>query len=158
MNNSTHPAARFCGDLKSLIESHSVLHRAPAVIWQDGLYLGNGDLAATVHGTPQRTRVLLNKGDIWDERAAWLDEQYDSVDFDWQHTKEVLTRAVETADWTEYHNLPQPAVKVPADAVRNFPGFQPAGYLDILGDLPDNCSQFHQQLSFYRAQVDCSFS
>ena len=155
---SVHPAARFRGDLESIIEAHSVLHRAPADLWQDGLYLGNGDLAATVHGGPERTRVLLNKGDIWDERADWLDEEYDPAEFDWQRTKAVLTRAIETADWSEYHDLPQPTAKVPEGAVRNYPGVQPAGYLDILGELPEACGEFRQKLSFYRAQVDGSFT
>ena len=155
---ASHPDARFCADLESIIESHSVLHRAPADLWQDGLYLGNGDLAATVHGSPQHTRILLNKGDIWDERADWLEAMFDPADFDWQHTKEVLTRAVETGDWTEYQNLPSPTAKVPEGAGRNYPGIQAASYLDIGGKLPDDCTQFQQQLSFYRAQVDCSFT
>ena len=155
---SVHPAARFRGDLESIIESHSVLHRAPADLWQDGLYLGNGDLAATVHGGPERTRVLLNKGDIWDERADWLDEMYDPAEFDWQRTREVLTRAIETADWSEYHNLPRPTTKGPEGAVRNYSGIQPAGYLDVFGELPKNCTEFLQKLSFFRAQVDCSFT
>ena len=155
---SVHSQARFRGDLASIIESHSVLHRSPAGAWQDGLYLGNGDIAATVHGGPGRTRVLLNKGDIWDERARWLDEMYDPADFDWQRTKAVLAGAIETADWSEYHNLANPTTKVPEGAVRNYSGIQPAGYLDILGELPDGCSDFQQKLSFYRALVDCSFS
>ena len=150
--------ARFRADLASIIESHSVLHRAPAASWEDGLYLGNGDIAATVHGGSECTRVLLNKGDIWDERAAWLDQMYDPADFDWQRMREVLTRAIETGDWGEYHDLPQPQSKVPEDAVRNFPSFQAAGYLDIFGMLPEQCSGFRQQLSFYRAQVDASFT
>ena len=112
-STSVHPQARFRGDLASIIESHSVLHRSPADTWQDGLYLGNGDIAATVHGGPERTRVLLNKGDIWDERAQWKDEMYDPADFDWQRTKAVLTRAIETADWSEFKNLPRPPAKVP---------------------------------------------
>ena len=156
-STSVHPQARFRGDLASIIESHSVLHRSPADTWQDGLYLGNGDIAATVHGGPERTRVLLNKGDIWDERAQWKDEMYDPADFDWQRTKAVLTRAIETADWSEFKNLPRPPAKVPEGAVSNYSGIQPAGYLDILGDLPDGSGDFQQKLSFYRALVDCSF-
>ena len=150
--------ARFRADLESMIESQSVVHRAPAELWEDGLYLGNGDIAATLHGGPGRTRVLLNKGDIWDERAEWLDRMYDPADFDWQRTREVLTKAVETGDWSEYYDLPRPTVRVPEDAVRNFPSFQAAGYLDIIGDLPEQCCEFRQQLSFYRAEVDASFS
>ena len=134
------------------------MNRAPAAAWEDGLYLGNGDIAATVHGAPERTRILLNKGDIWDERAAWLDQMYDPEDFDWQRMREVLTRAIETGDWEEYRDLPQPQSKVPEDAVRNFPSFQAAGYLDIFGLLPEQCGGFRQQLSFYRAQVDASFT
>ena len=154
-----HPEARFRADLESVIESHSVIHRSPAEIWQDGLYLGNGDIAATVHGAPGRTRILLNKGDIWDERADWLDAMYDPGDFDWQRTREAMVRAIDTGDWSGVRNLPQPKVNVPDDAVRNFSGFQPAGYLDILGDLPETDSPegFNQKLSFYRAAVDCSF-
>ena len=150
--------ARFRADLESMIESHSVVHRAPAELWEDGLYLGNGDIAAMVHGGPERTRVLLNKGDIWDERAQWKDEMYDPADFDWQRTREVLTKAVETGDWSEYYDLPRPTVRVPEDAVRNFPSFQAAGYLDIIGDLSEQCCEFRQQLSFYRAQADASFT
>ena len=150
--------ARFRADLESMIESQSVVHRAPAELWEDGLYLGNGDIAATLHGGPGRTRVLLNKGDIWDERAEWLDRMYDPADFDWQRTREVLTKAVETGDWSEYYDLPRPTVRVPEDAVRNFPSFQAAGYLDIIGDLSEQCCEFRQQLSFYRAEVDASFS
>ena len=97
--------ARFRADLESIIESHSVVHRAPAELWEDGLYLGNGNIAAMVHGGPERTRILLNKGDIWDERAAWLDQMYDPADFDWQRTREVLTKAIETGDWSEYYAL-----------------------------------------------------
>ena len=41
-------------------------------------------------GEPQRARVLLNKGDIWDERADWLDAMYDPADFDWQGTKDAF--------------------------------------------------------------------
>ena len=145
-STSVHPQARFRGDLASIIESHSVLHRSPADTWQDGLYLGNGDIAATVHGGPERTRVLLNKGDIWDERAQWKDEMYDPADFDWQRTKAVLTRAIETADWSEFKNLPRPPAKVPEGAVSNYSGIQPAGYLDILGDLPDGSGDFQQKL------------
>lgn len=154
---SSHPRARFRGDLESMVESHSVLHRSPADTWQDGLYIGNGDLAATVHGAPERTRVLLNKGDIWDERAQWQDEKYDPADFDWQQTKEVLTRAIETADWTEFENLPRPTTNVPEGCVGRYSGIQPGGYLDILGELPDGCTDFAQKLSFYRGLVDGSF-
>ncbi len=155
---AVHPQARFRGDLESIIESHSVLHRSPADIWQDGLYLGNGDLAATVHDGPERTQILLNKGDIWDERAQWLDEMYDPADFDWQRTRAVLTRAIETADWSEYNDLASPTPKVPEGAVPSYAGYQAAGYLDIIGELPDGCADFQQKLSFYRAMVDCSFA
>ena len=158
MTNLVHPQARFRADLKAIIESHAVLHRRPADIWQDGLYLGNGDIAATLHGGPRRTRILLNKGDIWDERVDWLEQMYDPTDFNFLRTKEILTRAIETGDWTAFDQLPNPPAKVPAGAGLNFPAFLPAGYLDIFGDLPDQGLDFRQRLSFYRAQVDCSFS
>ena len=38
-------------DLANLIEPHGIVHRQPASVWEDGLYLGNGDLAAMVFGT-----------------------------------------------------------------------------------------------------------
>ncbi len=155
-SNATHGAARFRGDLESIIEGHSVVHRSPATIWQDGLYLGNGDLAATVHGGPERTRILLNKGDIWDERADWLDDMYSPEQFDWQRLKDVLTRAIDTGDWSEYEGMPSPRAKVREGDSRFYPCYQPAGYLEILGE-PGAGPGFHQQLSFYRARVDCSF-
>ena len=88
-----------------MIEPHSIVHREPAELWEDGLYLVNGDIAATVHGGPRHTRILLNKGDIWDEWADSLDQMYDPTDFDWQRTREVLTKAIETGDWSEYYAL-----------------------------------------------------
>ncbi len=158
MNGETHRAARFRADLESIIEGHGVLHRAPAMIWQDGLYLGNGDIAAMVHGEPQRTRILLNKGDIWDERAEWLDEMYDPVDFDWKRTKDTLTRGIETGDWSEHHALPRPQAKLKEGDQHNYSAFLPGGYLDILGELPEGYSSFRQKLSFYHAMVDCSYT
>ncbi len=154
---SIHPEARFGVDLASVIESHSVIHRAPAQIWQDGLYLGNGDIAATVHGGLRHARVLLNKGDIWDERADWLDGMYDPADFDWQATKDALARGVETGDWSGMADLPRPEPKLPEGSGRSFSGIQPAGYLDIIGDLAGD-GAFEQRLSFYRATADCSFT
>ena len=35
-------------DLANLIEPHGVVHCQPATVWEDGRYLGNGDLAAMV--------------------------------------------------------------------------------------------------------------
>lgn len=155
---STHPAARFRADLGSVIEAHGVRHRAPAEIWQDGLYLGNGDIAATVYGEPWHTRVLLNKGDIWDERSEWLDEQYDPADFDWNRTKDVFARAVQSGDWSEYQELPRPEVRKREGDQGNYSAFQPAGYLGIRGDLPEGYNDYGQTLSFHRAKVECSFT
>ena len=152
---SVHPEARFRADLESVIEAHSVVHKKPAQTWQDGLNLGNGDIAATVHGEPGRTQVLLNKGDIWDERADWLDAMYDPAEFDWQGTKEALARAVESGDWSEVSARPQPTTRLPEGRGRDFSGFKPAGYLDIVGDLAES-ADFEQKLSFYRATAECS--
>jgi len=155
--DDTHKGARFRGDLESIIEGHSVLHRAPASIWQDGLYLGNGDLAAMVHGGPECTRILLNKGDIWDERADWLDDKYSPEEFDWERYKNVLSTAIETGDWSEFETLSSPPAKVKEGDSRQYSCYQAAGYLDILGE-PRGYTDFQQRLSFYRARVDCSFA
>ena len=156
-DHSTHPAARFRADLNDLIEGHGILHRATADVWQDGLYLGNGDLAATVYGNPQATSILLNKGDIWDERADRLDRAHDPEDFDWQHLKDVMTRCIESGDWSEYQALPRPEPRVPDNDLGNYPAFQPAGILEVTGDPLAGYSDFQQSLSLHRARVDCAF-
>ena len=46
--DDTHKGARFRGDLESIIEGHSVLHRAPASIWPGGRseWLANKHMAS----------------------------------------------------------------------------------------------------------------
>lgn len=157
VNSSTHPSARFRAELSDLIEGHSILHRAQAEIWQDGLYLGNGDMAATVYGAPEATSILLNKGDIWDERADRLDHAHNPDDFDWQHLKDVMTRCIESGDWTEYDELPRPEAWAPDGDLGNYPAFHPAGILEVRGGAVAGYSDFRQSLSLYRATVDCAF-
>lgn len=135
-------------NLAALIEPHAVVHRQPATVWEDGLYLGNGDLAAMVFGTPQRTRVLLNKGDIWDERSDQVLPQ--EAFWDWKTMKAAIARGVETGDWSEY--IAASKVPGPSGHSSHFATFQPAGYLEILGDLPADTG-FEQRLSIYVGKV-----
>ena len=139
-------------DLANLIEPHGIVHQQPASVWEDGLYLGNGDLAAMVFGTGQRTRVLLNKGDIWDERS----DQVLPVEafWDWKTMKAAIARGVETGDWSDYTAASE--APRPSGHSSLFATYQPAGYLEVLGDLPVDIG-FQQRLSIYEAMVSCSY-
>ena len=148
-----HESAQFRANLESIVEGHSVLHRGPAIAWEDGLYLGNGDIAAMIHGEPQRTRILLNKGDIWDERADDIPNQEDY--WSWIEVKNALATGVESGDWSAYRAATAPREPIPI--LGNFANFQPAGYLEILGDLPEAVTDFQQQLSLYQAKVITRF-
>ena len=151
----THPQARFTADLASVIEAHSIVHHAPAEIWQDGLYVGNGDLAATVFGAPGHTRVLLNKGDLWDERPDWHDEKYNPAEFDWQGRRAAIIRMIETGEEVPLH---QPEVRRREGDKGNYSAFVAGGYLDILGVFPEGFTGFEQTLSLYRGTVECRFT
>lgn len=140
-------------DLANLIEPHGIVHRQPASVWEDGLYLGNGDLAAMVFGTGQRTRVLLNKGDIWDERSDQVLPM--EAFWDWKTMKAAIARGVETGDWSDYTAASE--APRPSGHSSLFATYQPAGYLEVLGDLPVDIG-FQQRLSIYEAMVSCSYS
>ena len=152
-SRAVHPACRFGADLKALVESHGIVHRAPATVWEDGLYLGNGDIAAMVHGEPQRARILLNKGDIWDERADRLPDLEEF--WNWKDVKEALKKGVEEGDWEEYREVSKPRFE--GERNGNFASFQPAGYVEILGNLDGGIEDFRQSLSLYRAEVTTRF-
>jgi len=152
--------ARFRPDLEAMIEGHAVVNKQPATIWQDGLFLGNGDIASMVWGQPWRTRILLNKSDIWDERDAEL-EKIPSP-FNWRELKDALVKAIEEGDFSAIHEVDRKIEeawkKTPFKGAVNASAYHAAGYLDILGDFPGGVEDFSQRMSLYRGKVETNFS
>ena len=54
--------------LYEALARHSPVSREPAAAFRDGDLLGNGDIGASVYGSPERFSFSLAKNDLWDTR------------------------------------------------------------------------------------------
>ncbi|HXR48738.1 MAG TPA: glycoside hydrolase N-terminal domain-containing protein [Candidatus Limnocylindrales bacterium] len=133
-----YPGVPLAVDIQKRIGRHRLVYRGPAAVWQEGLPLGNGDLAAMVFQPPQELCWGLTKPDVRDLRhpvIPWVKHEDFRRLFE-QGRNHLATDQINEEEW---------------DFRTYFPSFLPAGglWLDALGG--DELAVKQQTLDLYHA-------
>jgi hypothetical protein len=153
----------FKVDLSSFLAQHDLIYLAPAKTWEDGTFLGNGDLCANFY-KPKAFEWGISKVDVWDRR-------FDRASAPLKHHDEVM-RMVEGEDRLGLVDLTDqeapPYSKFPytskPQAWFHPPSPKPCGDLRLFvgGFNPDFATEIHdhfeQRLSIYKATVTTTYN
>ena len=133
-----YPGVPLAVDLQKRVGRNRIVYHQPAAIWQEGLPLGNGDLAAMVFQPPQGLCWGLTKSDVRDLRhpvIPWVKHEQIRRLFE-QEGNHLLTDQINEEEW---------------DFRTYFPCFLPAGGLWLSAVNEDELAVKRQVLDLYRA-------
>ncbi len=158
-----YPAVPFKVDLSSFLAQHDLIYLSPAKTWEDGTFLGNGDLCANFH-KPKAFEWGISKADVWDRRfdraSAPLTPHVEVMRLVMEEDRlglfDLTDREAPPYSKFPYSTMPQawmhPPSPKPCGDLRLFVG----GYNpDFTTEIHDH---FEQRLSLYNATATTTYS
>ena len=163
-------ATRFEVDYESFFSQHDVVYQSPVEPYEqkpgenfiDGPLLGNGDVGAVAHGTPDEVLINVGKNDVWDRR--------DNI---YKLTRQPLTQAefvdmiIDDKDDSGLDKLSEISKELHAPYDKPYPCPKPCGQIifsnpELAGARKTKSSvskanSFNQRLSLYDALLLSEF-
>ena len=136
----------FCGDVKEIVTRNDIVYTSPPAMWLDGIYLGNGDFGAMVHGPHDNLTFSFSKADLWDLR---YNKNQSGLSF------EKLKTIIKTGDREEYEKYARYYMNY--NPTWGYPSPQPAGFLRLCLCEGANAGNFEQRLNLYDGICEHSF-
>jgi alpha-L-fucosidase 2 len=133
-----YPGVPIAVDIAKRVGRNRIVYRKPAVRWQEGLPLGNGDLAAMVYQPVGSLCWGMTKSDVRDLRhpvVPWTPHEKMRRTFE-QERNHLLADQINEEEW---------------DFRTYFPSFLPAGGLFLDAIEKDDLAVTEQTLDLYRA-------